>query len=220
MLQDWLPYVQQFTYPNYEIYLVDNSHDADYHKTMWDHGIACGYCPPGNKRAPEYIADSQNMLRDHFLQGDYDHYFSVECDNFPPLNIIELMLSFKLDNLNVPYFLKQGEDTTLGVQRSIINYQGFCANKVMAPHDGIRAFDGRVKHYYAPSMGCSLFSSRLMQRVRFRIDNSNPFAFSDSFFHMDSNRVGIKPYVHMGIICEHRRWTWNHNADLFKPIAA
>jgi hypothetical protein len=79
--------------------------------------------------------------------------------------------------------------------------------------DGIQQFDGRVKYFYAPSFGCSLFSRKLVQRIRYRTDNSNPLAFSDSFWHMDSNRINIKPYVHTGVLCEHRRFTWNYNRD-------
>jgi hypothetical protein len=214
ILKEWLQHIRQFTYPEYDIYLVDNSDDPHYHQSLWTSGFECDHCPPGKKRAPEYIADSQNMLRHRFIQGDYDYFFSLECDNFPPLNIIELMLSYKVDNINIPYFLKQGETTTLGVQKSIINYGGWCANKVIAPYDGIKEFDGRIKYFYAPSFGCSLFSRRLVERIRYRTDSTNPYAFSDSYWHMDSNRIGIKPWVHMGVICEHRRFTWQFNRDL------
>ncbi len=214
ILRDWLQHISGLTYPAYDIFLVDNSPDEGFHQEVWSWGYKCGYCPPKGKRAPVFIAESQNMLREHFLQNDYDYYFSLECDNFPPLNIIELLLSYRADNINVPYFLKQGAHTTLGVQLSVINYQGWCANRVMAPSESIAAFDGRVKRYFAPSIGCSLFSRRLMQRLQFRIDASNPMAFSDSFWHMDSNRIGIKPLVHMGVLCEHRRFTWKYNKDL------
>lgn len=214
ILGDWLQYILRFTYPLLDVYLVDNSADADFHSEVRALGFRCDYCPPQGMRAPEFVAKSQNMLRQYFLDGGYDYYFSLECDNFPPLNIIEWMLSYRADNINVPYFLKQGADTTLGVQHSVINYQGWCANKLMAPADAAAAFDGQLKSYFAPSLGCSLFSRALMQRIRFRTDSSNPLAFSDSFFHMDSNRLGTKPLVHMGWLCEHRRFTWRYNQDL------
>ncbi|MDX2000961.1 MAG: hypothetical protein SFW35_00885 [Chitinophagales bacterium] len=214
VLDEWLQHIRQFSYPAYDILLVDNSHDEHYHQSLWDKGFQCLYCPPGNKRAPEYIADSQNMLRDYFLKEGYDYLFSLECDNFPPLDIIELMLGYKVDNFNIPYFLKKDHHTTLGVQKSVINYGGWCANKVLAPADSVAEFDGKVKYFYAPSFGCSLFSRRLVERVRYRVEANNPFAFSDSFWHMDSNKLGIRPWVHMGIICEHRRFTWQHNPDL------
>ncbi len=214
ILQDWLQHITGFTYPAYDIFLVDNSPDPAFHQEVWRRGFQCGYYPPQGKRAPDFIADSQNMLRQYFLENDYDYFFSLECDNFPPHNIIELMLSYRADNINIPYFLKQGPATALGVQLSVINYQGWCANKVMAPYEGIGAFDGRVKRYFAPSIGCSLFSKKLMQQLKFRTCRSNPMAFSDSFWHLDSNRIGIKPLVHMGVLCEHRRFTWKYNRSL------
>ena len=214
ILDEWLQMIRSFSYPDYDIYLVDNSADPEFHKTLWQKGFRCGYVSPEGKRAPDYVAESQNVMRDYFLQGGYEYMFSLECDNFPPPNIIELMLSYGMDNFNIPYFLKQGRQTTLGIQRSVINYGGWCANKVMASEDGLANFDGRVKYFFAPSFGCSLFSRRLVERINYRSDASNPMAFSDSFWHMDSNRIGIKPYVHMGIICEHQRFTWNYNTDL------
>lgn len=213
ILKDWLQHILGFSYPAYDIFLVDNSPDEDFHQEVLSWGYRCAYCPPNGRRATDYITESQNMLRQYFLDGGYDYFFSLECDNFPPHNIIELLLSYREDNVNIPYFLKQGDRTTLGVQLSVINYQGWCANKVMAPYDSIGAFDGRTKQYFAPSIGCSLFSRRLMQMLKFRVDNRNPLAFSDSFWHLDSNCIGIKPIVHMGVICEHRRFTWRYNKD-------
>lgn len=216
VLGEWLQYILRFTYPNYEIYLVDNSTDGDFQSWVWAQGFCCGYCPPQGMLASQYVAKSQNMLRDYFLARDYDYFFSLECDNFPPLNILELMLSYKTDNINIPYFIKQGDQTRLGVQHSVVKYQGWCANKVLAPYDGAGDFDGNIKPYYAPSFGCSLFSRRLMEKVSYRVDHAAPGTFSDSYFHMDSNRVGIQPYVHMGILCEHRRFTWQFNSHLTK----
>ncbi len=214
VLKDWLQHISGLSYPALDIFLVDNSPDEDFHREVLSWGYRCIHCPQQGKRAPAFIADSQNLLRAYFLEHNYDYFFSLECDNFPPLNIVELLLSYKADNINIPYFLKQGADTTLGVQLSVINYQGWCANKVMAPYEGIAAFDGRLKRYFAPSIGCSLFSKRLMQKLRFRVDASNPMAFSDSFWHLDSNRIGIKPLVHMGVLCEHRRFTWKYNRNV------
>ncbi len=217
ILKEWLSYIRQLSYPSYDIYLVDNSKRPGYDKHISDtYGIRCGRVDPTGKRAPNFIAESQNMLRNHFLEGSYTHFFSLECDNFPPPNIIEFMLSFKKDNFNIPYFLKRGEEQTLGVQRSIINYQGHCNNKVMGPNDSIRHFDGKVRPYFAPSLGCTLLTRKLVEQIRFRVSNSNPMAFSDSFFHWDSNKLGIKPFVHMGQLCEHHRFTWAFNNDLIR----
>lgn len=220
VLPEWLQHIRRLSYPNYHIYLVDNSADRSHQRELWEQGYRCGYVCPEGKRAPAFVAESQNELRRYFLAGGYDYFFSLECDNFPPPNIIEWMLSYGLDNFNIPYFLKQNQQTTLSVQRSVINYQGWCANKVLAPMDSIGQFDGRVKHYFAPSLGCSLFSRRLMERIQFRVDDTNPYAFSDSFFHWDSNRLGIKPWVHMGTLCEHRRFTWKFNGDLKTRLPA
>jgi hypothetical protein len=215
ILSEWLSMLHKFSYPNYDIYLVDNSKDPEYHKKIWEYGIECNHIEPKG-RAPEFIAASQNLLRQRFLRGNYDYFFSLECDNFAPPNVMELLLSFKKDNVNIPYFLKQGASTTLGVQHIIHNSQRRRVAKPMSPWDSVLEFDGKLKHYYAPSIGCSLFSKRLMQQVRFRVDPMQPGTFSDSFFHMDSNTKGIKPYVYMGAIAEHKRWWWDGNKDLVK----
>ena len=207
---EWLEMVRQLTYPNLEIFLVDNSDNDALAMEVAALGFRVARVEPKG-RARHYITKSQNLIRQFFLLGNYDYLFSLECDNFPPLNIIEVMLAERKDNVNVPYFLDRECGVSIGIQKFYTDNGIVKKGDVLTPHDGLLEYDGTTKEYAAPSIGCSLFSKRLMQKVAFRIDESNPAAFSDSFFHLDSKAAGYPPLSLMNKFCNHKRISWHYN---------
>lgn len=207
---EWLEMVRQLTYPNLDIFLVDNSPTDTIAHEVAALGFKVAMVEPKGK-SRHFITKSQNTIRQFFLLGNYDYLFSLECDNFPPLNVIELMLAQRMDNINVPYLLDRETGVSIGVQKFYRNIPTEQKANVLTPYDSILECDGKIKEYAAPSIGCSLFSKQLMQSVKFRVDEDNPGAFSDSFFHVDSRSAGFTPYVMTGQFCDHKRISWHYN---------
>lgn len=203
ILDEWLSYVKSLTYPNLHVLLVDNSPDPDWHKRIACKGFQVLHLEP--KGRPEsYIADSQEVIRNFAVKGGYDYLFSLECDNFAPANIIELLLAYRVDNINVPYLLKGGNETTIGVQIAGVDLPTYRNFDVMPVTKCMHYITGEIQTGI-PSIGCSLFSRRLFEGQRFRIEHDQQGKFSDSFWHYDSIRRGITPYVDTSLFSEHKR---------------
>lgn len=208
ILNEWLDYVNSLTYPNLHVLLVDNSTDPNWHLRISAKGFHVMHLPP--KGRPEsFIADSQELMRQYAVKGGFDYIFSLECDNFCEPNIVELLLAQRKDNINVPYFLKGGAGTTVGVQVPMVHQAGYVCYDVLPAHMGIHYLTGKLETGI-PSIGCSLFSRRLFEGQRFRIEKDQLGKYSDSFWHLDSLRRGITPYVDTSLFSTHKRnQKWN-----------
>ena len=203
VLDEWLAFIRTLTYPNLHVILVDNSNDPKWHKTIIAKGFDVRRVEP--KGRPEaYIAASQEVIREYALANGFDYLFSLECDNFCPQDTIERLLVYRTDNINVPYFLKEGINTTVGVQLMGITQATYRRFDVPPPESCIGFFDGKLKTGI-PSIGCSLFSRELLTKVKFRHDPNQLGKFSDSWFHLDSMRAGITPIIVTDIISTHKR---------------
>jgi len=202
IIDEWLDYVRSLTWQGLDIYLVDNSRGDRFANYVRSKGFEVDHIEPYGR--PElYIAKCQNMIRKRMLEGGYDYLFSLECDNFCVPDIIERLIAHRVDNINVPYFLKEGDSTSLGVQvaQRFYDYQRY---DVMPPHMMYEYMNGTLRSGI-PSLGCSLYSRRLLELVHFRIEPMQPGKFSDSFFHYDSQRLGIRPNVDTSLISIHKR---------------
>lgn len=201
VLDEWLKFIRTLTYPNLHIMLVDNSPDPKWHKTI--KGFDVRYVPPVG-RPEKYIAESQEVIRQYALANNFDYLFSLECDNFCPVNTIELLLAHRKDNVNVPYFLKGDEQTTIGVQLAGIKFKDYKRYDVMPPSLNMDYMKGKLMTGI-PSIGCSLFSRRLLELQKFRHVSDEIGKYSDSWWHWDSIRNGITPYVDTTLFSEHKR---------------
>lgn len=208
---DWVKHIRQLTYLNAEILMVDNSENPTWHYKLLDMGVNCLHIYPEGP-ATQYITRSVNIIRMYALQQNFDYFMSIEVDNFPPLQVIELLMAYDKDNISLPYFLwhPSKKAARLGVQEIATTSAVYKVAKVLPPFYDNYSFDGQLKPYYAPSLGCTLISRKLLQRVKFTFDPQAPNKFHDSFFHMNSNIQGFQPWVLMSYICEHRRGTWKY----------
>lgn len=203
ILNEWLDYVKSLTYPNLHVLLVDNSKDPEWCNRIAVKGFHVIHVEP--KGRPEsYIADCQEVIRKYAIVKGFDFLFSLECDNFAPTNIIELLLAYRVDNINVPYFLKGGNETTLGVQVAGVDMAGYRNYNLLPVNQSIHYMTGQLQTGI-PSIGCSLFSRNLIMGQKFRVEVEQPGTFSDSFWHFDSKRRGITPYVDTSLFSEHKR---------------
>lgn len=92
-LQRWIDNVKKFTYPNFDILVIDTSETDEYIKKYY------GQVPI--ERLPEFypekfrrMCEGMEAIRLKFLAGDYDYFFSIESDIIPPPDCIEVMLKW------------------------------------------------------------------------------------------------------------------------------
>ncbi len=99
--QRWIDRVKELTYPGVaNILAVDNSAD-DYMVDKYGaqvpmlHLIGMDQSPQAAHRR---ITRSMVAIQKTFLAGDYTHWFNLECDVIPPVDIIETMLYWGRDS--------------------------------------------------------------------------------------------------------------------------
>lgn len=116
--QRWIDNVKSFTYPAYDILVVDNTeHDRFYQK--WKDRIPMLHFPISGS-PEERINRSMGVIREKFLAGNYSHWFNVESDIIPPKDAIERMLEFGkgMDWISCAYPSRIGTED-LDAQRGI-----------------------------------------------------------------------------------------------------
>ncbi|TSD02456.1 MAG: hypothetical protein Athens071424_52 [Parcubacteria group bacterium Athens0714_24] len=89
--QKWIDAVKSLTYPNYEIFVVDNSPSLDFMNRYKDQ-VPMEHIEVDQSIPVNRITKSMEVIRQKFLKGDYDRWFNIECDVIAPPNTIEVFL--------------------------------------------------------------------------------------------------------------------------------
>jgi hypothetical protein len=212
-LYEWLDHIKQLSFP-VEIFLVDNSLNPAFSQKIRDLGYNCEHEPPAGRAARYFIASSLERCREKFLSGDYTHFFSLECDIFPPLDVIEKLLLHDKDIVGSTYWYFSGYDSQL----QLFTMYNFHTDDVKRTQDyrtrrlsfseAQLFMDGTCKPIYANGIGCTLIKRWLLEEFKFRVDPLDA-GYPDSFFHTDLWRAGIDNYVDTSFIPTHKNSNWN-----------
>lgn len=95
-LQRWIDNVKRFTYPNFDILVVDTSETDEYIKQYYGQ-IPIERLPEFYPQESRRMCEGMEYIRQHFIKRDYDRWFSIESDIIPPPNAIEIMLEVGKD---------------------------------------------------------------------------------------------------------------------------
>jgi hypothetical protein len=223
--KEWLDNVMQFTYPNYEVRLFDNTDDGgkftqymnDYYKENYgdnDKFMAINTLSLHKIKSDsviEKMSYSHNDCRDYCLENGYDYLFHLESDLFPQKNIIEeLYLGIK-PVIGALYYVDNGSFRKPMIQRSInvgedrmilhIISQQFLAGEDLC------FCDGNTKRVAHIGLGCVLISKFVLQKIKFRFVkgmNSHP----DSYFAEDCMKQNIPIFIDTSLVVRHENQAW------------
>lgn len=226
-VEDFITQIKTFTYPNYDIFVLDNSSKEDHVNTFRKRGIKCVHEPfKGNfknQTGRAELARHQNILREYFLRGDYDYLFMLESDVFCGESIMENLVtyieSYNADAITVTYEIKKSSDNQGDVLclTSTAESYGVRSEKMLTREHGydimgqgclplnhlMADVDAKIT---ATGIGCTMFSRRAMEAVEFRVDpKASKMAFSDSFIFTDIREKGMKVLINSDLIAEHRK---------------
>lgn len=213
-LYDWLKAIQNLTYPDIDIFLVDNSATPAFSEKIKELGFNCVYENPGNREAREYIAASRERCRIKFLSGDYDYFFSLECDVFPQPDVVEKLLKHNLDVVGCTYFTEKGYHSHLQLQTIYKFHDDFKTHnreykiRFLTFEESQLFMNGKVKPVYGAGIGCVLIKRNVLEDIKFRIEKDK-VGFDDSFFHNDLWICQIDFNIDTSMIPEHRNSSWN-----------
>lgn len=205
-LWEWLSLVNSLSYLNYELALCDNSIDANFHKKL------IPYCdkvfhinPTMYENFWQVQTESLLVLRDYFLNGDYDYFFSLECDIFPKFDVIESLLLDKIEYgkrcnvIGYPYILDvKSNSRVMMMEQDTFGFASH-AQRIFDYESGFIKFDGDIEPTYHLGLGCILFSKKVIEKVFFRyspfIDNPPDFFIHEDLYSLGEPVIISKRYM-------------------------
>ena len=125
--QRWINNVKSLTYPNYDIFVSDNSPNDDF-MNRWKNQIPIERINTKGMEdlSVKRINYSYEAIRQKFLQGSYIRLMVIEVDVIPPKNVIEEMIKWGHDSdwISHAYPSRDGnpdEQTTQGIGCSLFS---------------------------------------------------------------------------------------------------
>lgn len=229
-IRDWFKNVCQFTYRNFDLYAVDNSADKKYHKKIFnyfisrkkpDFKISVVRTPRISKESEIFMAFSAKALRDYFLRNQYDYLFYLECDIFPPLDIIERLLAYKLPIISGMYFIGKKADSYPMINR--VNEYDYGSIFHSANDNFLNVFYQikdvwEYKPVFNCGIGCSLIHRSIIERIPFREGSGiTQSLHHDSAFAEDLYRNNIQN-LFVPIVCRHENQDWKVQKQMIKKM--
>ena len=222
----WLDNVMNFTYPNFDIRLFDNTFKdgGEFTKKMND--IFKNKYGENNDKFFAYnsakinnirdnaigsvisrMAMSHNDCREYAIKHNYQYMFHLETDIFPPLDVIENLLAKDKKVIGGLYDRDEGKYRTTMIQKHIYSAYHVISSVNFITGDEISFIDGTVKPISSIGLGCILIHNSIFKIIPFRfIKNEN--VHPDSYFSEDCFRNKIKIYADTSIYCRHDNKAW------------
>jgi glycosyltransferase involved in cell wall biosynthesis len=218
-LDEFIKNIQNFTYPNYEHIVIDNSNDngryfSKLKKKLNPLGIKVYRTQRGNT-SREALARAQNRAREIFLNGDYDYFLSLESDIFPASNIMEALV---WDNKDIVTGLYLIGDNDKGTRLPCITLPwknpetGTMGSRLITHEQVPEYFQKGLKIVAAGGMGCCLIDREVLERIGFTYIPGHR-AHSDVFFFNKAARLGYKVWVDTNLFCGHKNSDWSKVKD-------
>jgi len=206
---EWLSNVNNFTYPNFEVMICDNSEKRDYYIQLKERyknqeNINFHRVTPSqyNLSFKHILAKSHDRCRLFALENDFDYLLHLETDVFPPINVIERLLDARKKVVGAMYFIELGKDSKLMVQQ--IEDWGIDHRETYnLEENDILMVDGELKKVFSCGLGCVLIEKSVLKNIVFRYEDNSP-VHPDSFFYADLDSKNIPVYLDTSILCEHK----------------
>ena len=106
--EEWVENVSALTYPNFAVFMADNSETKDYAQKIRSKGITCEWVKPFGKSLMQRITDSHETCRQYAIRFEFDYLFHLESDVFPHRTIIEDLLTARKSVVGAVYHIGLG----------------------------------------------------------------------------------------------------------------
>mgnify|MGYP003625381670 CR=1 FL=1 len=199
-VKEFIKQIKSFTYPLYDIFILDNSPDPNHVNMFWENGI--------------------KALRDYFLSGDYDYLLMIESDVFTGESIIENLVSYAdvygAGAVTATYEIRKETEDVLCLTATV-DQLGVRSERILPRDTGFNVMgQGCVplKHLLndpeakitATGIGCTLFDREVMNNIKFRVDaKTSKTAYSDTYIFTDIANMGYEILINSDLICTHKK---------------
>jgi hypothetical protein len=233
--KEWIENVMNFTYPNFDIRLFDNTIDEGKNAHFLNHYVAENYGIESVGFDKKFFADnsllnniindkdsviermsaSHNDCRDTLLMNNYQFMLHLETDVFPQTDIIEQLLFSRKSVVGALYYRDEGKFRKLMVQSRI--YRGFNSFTSLnfEPNDEVNFINGECREVASVGLGCVLIERNVFKKIKFRFEkgvNNHP----DTYFSEDCFRNGIKIFANTSLTARHENKAWGVYGQDFK----
>jgi len=203
--EDWVDTVKNLTYPNYDIYMCDNSDTRDFYiesKKKYEGILTMERISILHASSvPQAMAKSHEKCRERALAGGYDYLLHLESDVFPPLDIIEKLIAHKKNVVGALYHIETGDESKLMIQQ-IENFGSAHRETYNLDETDLDFVNGELKRVHSCGLGCTLIHRSILEKYPFRYEKGAP-VHPDSFFFGDLDSYKEKVFVDTSILCEH-----------------
>lgn len=208
---DWLKHIQCLEVPSgcsLSFLLVDNSRDISFHrkvrnKTQSNIHFINKY---KGETLPELMCRCMNFIRKTALK--YDYLFSLECDVFPPVDILKQLLAVDKPVVSACYNIGAGDSRRLMLQFPFVTEKKTIDVKNVTLLQGFEAITGKPIRVFGSGLGCTLIKRDVFNKIKmFRVDK-NTIVNHDTFFYVDAYESGVECWLHTGVFCEHYNSDW------------
>lgn len=206
----WYERVSSLTYPNYDIFIADNSDTMDNMRYMNTfEGVTAAYTKNRKKGFLELKNDSHKMCVDYAKKHKYDYIFHLETDVFPPIDVIERLMARRRPIIAGVYDLFFGKRRRPMLQMLDESDRTKKAHRD-APFvysDEITFLNGKVNQVYHAGLGCILIHRDIFNVVNFRVIRGVDM-HTDTYFANDCFQYHRDIFVDTTIMCDHYNLTW------------
>jgi len=205
----WAERVKSLTYPNFEVFLADNSKTKDNVELIKSHGFNVKHIDQNPLGAVFTLRDAHNACITYMNENDFEYMLHLETDVFPPLDVIESLLSCRKQICAGTYDIKQGSNRLAMIQTDEPFHTFVNKYRVIEMVDQQEPvfFDGKVKKVFHAGLGCILIHSNVFKSVIFEADQDVD-VHPDTIFASRCFENDIPIYVDTNICCDHLNTIW------------
>jgi GT2 family glycosyltransferase len=213
----WWERVKNLTYPNYQVYLADNSSTEENTKAIEALGIKAEWVKPLEEGLYFTMAAAHNKCREYALNNGFDYILHLETDVIPPMDVIERLMKNKKKVCAGMYDIFYGSSRKLMVQlsepfdRTIRAYRTVEFLEESEP----LFMTGGVEKVFHAGLGCVLIRKDVLAAVEFRAEAGVDY-HPDTWFANDCFQLKIPIFVDTTVMCEHHNQTWLSKIDQIK----
>ncbi len=205
--EEYIKNFHELTYPNKELFMVDNSDDRTNSLELKRLGAKVKYVNPKEMHISELIAKSHEECRLYAVKHNFDIILHKESDIISPPDTIERLMAHNKPVAHAMYHIEFGEKSHLMI--TLKEEDGEVHREMQNLELTDLAFvDGSLKRVYGAGLGCALIRRKVFTKIKFRYKKEALTQPSDSWFSYDLHQLGIPNYLDTSLLCEHLNSPW------------
>ncbi len=192
--------VKTFTYPNYDVLVIENSETSDYYNKLRERGFNV-IKTKRLKKLRDILVDGHNILIEKALEGNYDYLFLLDSDTIPPKDALDRLIKHNKKVIAGLYFnpftINGVRDYYPIIRIEIPNEK----EKWIIPPQDIWG-TGKLIKISCTGTGCLLLHKDIIKKYKFWYDQESAGA-DDIFFFKSLLGDNVETWCDTSIICRH-----------------